>query len=133
MQTYCMNLLTLHLCVEAEWKLCLENLSKAQAHHTSQVCPIMLQRKSKDKSLYMLQRLLQKQHYQTQMLSCTSLLHPCVENAKPCSTAQRLPTVRWRMMMHLPSLRRERQGLGKWRTTCCRRTGLKTSKEPEGE
>lgn len=50
MQTYCMNFLTLHLYIEAEWKLYLVNLSKAQAHQALQVCPTILERKSKDKS-----------------------------------------------------------------------------------
>lgn len=54
MQPCCMNLLTLHLCIEAEWKLYLENLSKAQAHQNLQVCPMLLPRKSKDRSHYVL-------------------------------------------------------------------------------
>ena len=58
MQTYCVCLQTLHLCIEAEWKHYLEDLSKAQIDHTLEVCPIILQKISKDKSLYVLWRLL---------------------------------------------------------------------------
>lgn len=58
MQISRVHLQTVHLCAEAEWKHYLENLSKGQMHHTLEVCLIILHKKPKDKSLYVLWRFL---------------------------------------------------------------------------
>lgn len=51
MQIYHVHLQSLYLCIAAEWKHYLENLSKAWIYHTSEACLIIPQKMSKHKSL----------------------------------------------------------------------------------
>lgn len=106
MQIYRVHLQTLHLCIEAERKHYLGNLSKAQVHHTLEVCPIILQKMSKDKSLCVMEAPLETTLQNTgSLLQLT--LHQCLWKGpaapNPAAAGQHLPIVSRRTIMHHPS------------------------------